>query len=363
METTNGGTNPPVLTITGGGRSYRVATVDAPITVGREFPAQILLDDPRISRAHLRVEIVAGNWVGVDLSRNGVYLDEARRASFPITSPLTVHLGNPDGIPLAFALGSANAAEFDHDDADDNGDDDSAAEPDIARAGAAVAARRAELNLSRRLLARDGIINAGTLNSLEKGKHWPKASTLRKLEEVLGWTPGTISALRQGDQPAAGDTAEATVALTGAIAAAHMAEATNLALQAMRGRIALLPDPADPSFAGSVGEILDELRRLDGLASRVARNAGSVPSVAIALGAIRSTYRELALTAAKSPHATLGQRLYAARYRSGLSEDEAANAAGISKEALTDAEAGQPISASDVTLIETLLAALGETPG
>jgi transcriptional regulator with XRE-family HTH domain len=207
-------------------------------------------------------------------------------------------------------------------------------------------------------LARDGIINAGTLTSLEKGMHWPKASTLRKLEEVLAWTPGTISALRHGEDSAAGDPADATVALTGTIAAAHMTEASNLALEAMRGRIALLPDPADPAFAGTVGDILEELRRLEALTNRVARNAGGVPAVAVALGAIRSTYRDLVLTAARSPHATLGQRLFAARYRSGLSEDEAANAAGITREAITNAEAEQPISSPDATTIETLLVAL-----
>ncbi|MCB1589113.1 MAG: hypothetical protein KDI56_09440 [Xanthomonadales bacterium] len=140
-----------------------------------------------------------------------------------------------------------------------------------------------------------------------------------------------------------------------------MAEASALALEAIRGRIALLPDPADPSFADSVGGILDELRRLDRLTSRVARDAAGVPAVTIALGAIRSTYRDLMLTAAGSPHASLGQRLYAARHRVGLSADEAANAAGIITESVTNAEAEQSISAADVTAIETLLAALGES--
>ena len=261
METTHARTVLPALTLTVGGRSYQVQTADSPVTVGREFPAQLILDDPRISRLHLRVETVGGNWVGVDLSRNGVYLAGVRRASFPITGPQTVHLGNPDGIPLTFTLSAPGTARSEHHDPnsadEDRADDGAAAEPDIARVGAAVAARRAELNLSRRLLARDGIINAGTLTSLEKGTHWPKASTLRKLEEVLGWTPGTISRLRHGEESPGGDPAEATVALTGTIAAAHMAEASTLALAAMRGRAALLPDPADPAFAGTDGDIIE----------------------------------------------------------------------------------------------------------
>lgn len=165
-----------------------------------------------------------------------------------------------------------------------------------------------------------------------------------------------ISRIRDGGQPAA-DPAEVTVALTGSIAAGHMAEASTLALEAIPGRIALLPDPADPGFADSVGGILDELRRLDRLTSRVARDAAGVAAVTIALGAIRSTYRDLMLTAA----ASLGQRLYAARHRVGLSADEAANAAGIITESVTNAEAEQSISATDMTAIETLLAALGES--
>lgn len=55
------------------------------VTIGREFPAQVLVDDPRVSRTHLRVENVAGHWVGVDVSRNGVYLAGARQGS-PVRS-------------------------------------------------------------------------------------------------------------------------------------------------------------------------------------------------------------------------------------------------------------------------------------
>ena len=363
METTARPTGaPPPLVIAVDGRSYTVAPAEAPITVGREFPSQILLDDQRISGVHLRVEVAAGHWVGVDLSRNGVYLAGTRQASFPITDGLTARLGNPDGIPATFGFAAAHAAAAvapsggDGEDDEDDEDASDAVDPDIARAGAAVAARRAELDLSRRLLARDGVINAGTLNSLEKGEHWPKASTLRKLEDVLGWTPGTIARLRHGQ---GGDPAETTVALTGSIAAEHMAEAATLALEALRGRIALLPSADDPGFADTAGAILDELRRLERLTGRVARDATGAPAVAIALGAIRATHRDLILTAARSPHATLGQRLYAARHSAELSTAEAATAAGISVDAVTAAEAGQPISASDVTAIETLLAAMG----
>ena len=69
----------------------------------------------------------------------------------------------------------------------------------MARAGAAAAARRRELDISQRSLAADGIINAGALISFEKGRSWPRERTRAKLEEVLRWPPGTIARLRHGE--------------------------------------------------------------------------------------------------------------------------------------------------------------------
>ena len=103
-------TTPPQLEITVDGRTYPVIPAEAPITLGREFPSQILLADQRISRVHLRVEVAAGHWVGVDLSRNGVFLAGTRQASFPLADGLTVRLGNPDGIPVTFGLRAAPAS-------------------------------------------------------------------------------------------------------------------------------------------------------------------------------------------------------------------------------------------------------------
>ena len=69
----------------------------------------------------------------------------------------------------------------------DDAADSSAVEvdPGMARAGAAAAARRRELDISQRSLAADGIINAGALISFEKGRSWPRERTRAKLEEVL----------------------------------------------------------------------------------------------------------------------------------------------------------------------------------
>lgn len=64
--------------------------------------------------------------------------------------------------------------------------------------------------------------------------------------------------------------------------------------------------------------------------------------------------RDLMMTAARS---TLGQRLFAARHRGGLSDQEAA--AGLPVDAVTAAEAGEPLTAEQVSAIEGLLAAMG----
>ena len=68
----------------------------------------------------------------------------------------------------------------------------------IARAGAAAAAKRRELGITQRSLARDGVINAGALIAFEKGRSWPRRQTRIRLEQVLGWPPGTISGIRSG---------------------------------------------------------------------------------------------------------------------------------------------------------------------
>ena len=77
-----------------------------------------------------------------------------------------------------------------------------ALDPGMARAGAAAAARRRELDISQRSLAADGIINAGALIAFEKGRSWPRERTRAKLEEVLRWPPGTITRLRRGEPSA-----------------------------------------------------------------------------------------------------------------------------------------------------------------
>ena len=53
------------------------------------------------------------------------------------------------------------------------------------------------------------------------------------------------------------------------------------------------------------------------------------------------------LRTARSPNATLGQRLYAARRRAELTVEEVANATGLSAELITAAEADGPVDPKD----------------
>ena len=54
----------------------------------------------------------------------------------------------------------------------------------MARAGAAVAARRAELGMSQREIARQKMITAPALIAFEKGRSWPRERTRHMLEEL-----------------------------------------------------------------------------------------------------------------------------------------------------------------------------------
>jgi len=76
------------------------------------------------------------------------------------------------------------------------------------------------------------------------------------------------------------------------------------------------------------------------------------------LGAVRRTRRDLMLQAAKSPHATVGQRLFAARHRAELSVDEAAAMAGLSPDDITAAEAGNALAPPQRDALNRLLAVL-----
>jgi transcriptional regulator with XRE-family HTH domain len=234
-------------------------------------------------------------------------------------------------------------------DADDASDE---VDPGMARAGAAAAARRRELDISQRSLAADGIINAGALISFEKGRSWPRERTRVKLEEILQWPPGTIARIRRGGSVTP---AEPAGTPAGADEGSLIAQAIEAALNTLGDTIGSLPPIDDPAFTPRVTAILTDLRQLEAVAARATRIGRLTPPLLKALSTVRRQIDELTLLGATAPTATLGQRLYAVRRRANLTISETAQAAGVSEDAIVAAEAGQPVPAAATELIESLI--------
>ena len=225
----------------------------------------------------------------------------------------------------------------------------------VARAGAAAAARRRELDISQRHLAAAGVINAGALIAFEKGRSWPRERTRAKLEEVLRWPPGTIARLRSGepavrDSPVRAGGSDDEVPL--------IAQAVVTAVHTLAAAADQLPPVDDPAFVPRATAILADLRQLEAVAARAARISKVTPALIKALSSVRRRLDELTTLAATAPDATLGQRLYAARRRANLTVDETAQAAGVSDDDITRAEAEEAVSAAAAEAIETLIGEL-----
>lgn len=371
------------LTVQVEGQSCTLHPADGVAVIGRDSGAAVQLADDRISRWHVRLEPRPEGWQAIDTSTNGLYVDGIRRRSVLIGGATTVHLGDPAGIPVVITPNDATETttqvgaidQLANSDAEQWWEGD--VDPGVMRAGRAVAARRNELQITQRSLARDKIINAGTLSALEKGRSWPRRSTLARLEKALDWAPGTIARLRSGDPGAPGPVAgpspvptsrsagpreEATEVLTDTVHAPLMAEAVEFAMHNITARVTDLPDPADAAFTPKATSILADLNKLETLAATAARTAKGSPSVVLALSTVRRTYNDLMMRAARSPSATLGQRLYEARHRAELSLEEAANAAGLLPAVLGDVEAERPVPADAAGAIENLVAQLATSP-
>jgi transcriptional regulator with XRE-family HTH domain len=342
--------------------TYTADPAGGAIVVGRESPAQVLIDDPRISRAHLRLEPQGGGWIAIDTSRNGMFFDGERRRSLALVDGMAIRLGDPDGIVVNFQLidpsertvlqTTVSGPVIEDDEDTWTGEE---TDPSVMRAGAAVAARRDRLGITQRELARNKVMNAGALIAFEKGRSWPRRQTLAKLEDVLGWPPGTITKIRHG---AKSPDEESTEVLTNTVQAPLMAQAVELALGAVATAVDALPATSDPDFTRRVAAILTELRKLEELAANAARSAKGTPEVVMALSTVRRRYDELMLRAAQAPAATLGQRLYAARRGAELTTEESANAAGVPVDIIGVAEADGPLADEAVAAIESLIRVL-----
>ena len=370
-------TSAPTLTVRAGRGSQTLLPAAGVAVIGRDAAAAVTIDDDRISRWHVRLEPHRDGWQAIDTSTNGMFVDGVRRSSVLIAGPTTICLGAADGIPVLLTPGGPSdtspADESTIVVAEPQTDEDQwwdgESDPGVVRAGRAVAARRNELELTQRSLARDKIINAGTLIAFEKGRSWPRRATLSKLEKALNWPAGTITRIRLEPSttparatapwaPPAAPGDEATEVLTDTVRAPLMAETVELAMHTLTAAMADLPDPSYPDFTPRATAILADLRKLEKLAASAARNAKGTPSVVLALSSVRRSYNDLMMRAARSPAATLGQRLYDARHRAELSIEEAANGAGLPIAVLEDAEAERAIAPDATTALETLIAQL-----
>jgi transcriptional regulator with XRE-family HTH domain len=245
---------------------------------------------------------------------------------------------------------------------DDRSDRDvdttTAVDPGMARAGAAAAARRRELDISQRSLAADGIINAGALISFEKGRSWPRDRTRARLEEVLRWPPGTINQLRTGGPAGVDDQTEVVRRDQPGDEGSLIAQAVVAAVNTLGSTIDSLPAADDPDFTPRITAILSDLRQLEAVAARATRIGKVTPTLIRALSTVRRRVEELTMLAATAQHATLGQRLYAARRNSNLTIVETAQAAGVAEDVIARAESEQPVPAPAVGAIETLIGQL-----
>ena len=364
----NAENEPPALIITcGPAAPHTVLPEGAPITIGRELPAQIRIDDQRVSRTHLLVEFDGATWTATDTrSTNGTFVGGEPIDRLTITDGLTIHIGHEDGIPVTFAhwdigetdrvIPTSTVAPRGDDGSDDEDDDDTShvTDPGVARAGVAAAARREELGFSQRKLSDDKVIGQSNLVAFERGRRWPRDSTRAKLEQALNWAPGTLTRIRYG---AAVPEDESTEVISDSVRVAVLLDALELALNGIKARVTKLPSISTPDFAAEAAVLLAELRRVQVAAAEAARSSTG-PEIALLLSDVRRTYNDLTILAARAPGAPLSQRLYAARHHAELTIEETANASAVDATTVIDAEADRPIPPDAAAALETLIARL-----
>lgn len=100
---------PPILTVryegSRGGSQFTFAAGQE-VVVGRDAHADVRIPDPRISRAHLILRFDQGRWLAIDNgSLNGTYVNGYRMPVIDIHDGQSIHVGNPQGPRLTFAVG------------------------------------------------------------------------------------------------------------------------------------------------------------------------------------------------------------------------------------------------------------------
>jgi ABC-type multidrug transport system ATPase subunit/pSer/pThr/pTyr-binding forkhead associated (FHA) protein/ABC-type multidrug transport system permease subunit len=70
------------------------------VTIGRHSESTLQIEDPLVSREHLRIRVVDGAWVVEDAgSRNGSFVDGQRLERLPLASETTIRLGDGERGP------------------------------------------------------------------------------------------------------------------------------------------------------------------------------------------------------------------------------------------------------------------------
>lgn len=333
------------------------------MTIGRDPQATIPLDLPWLSRTHVRLHTEDGHWVAVDNSRNGMFYSGDRVASVVIADGTSIRLGDPKtGLEITFSLGeSAQPLNTDLATAVTGADEEAESltqptDPDVARAGAAVAARRRELDIPQRSLAREKVISGGALIAFEKGRAWPRASTRAKLEELLRWPPGTIDAIRQGVSAPEND---ATRVIRNTGSSGLIAQSITLALKGIDASITALPSPRSPTFIVRADAVLADLRELRAVAEEAAATTPTpAAALAMALAGVRRRIEELMTMTADAPGASPGRKLYGARRRAGLTAEDVAITTRLPVSIVEAAEAGSAIPPAAQEAIASLLTQL-----
>lgn len=73
-----------------------------PIAIGRASDNDVVLADPFVSRAHARLESVAGNWRLISLSQQQVLWEGQRHSELPLSDGVVFQLG-PRGCVMRFS--------------------------------------------------------------------------------------------------------------------------------------------------------------------------------------------------------------------------------------------------------------------
>jgi ABC transport system ATP-binding/permease protein len=96
---------PPLITVRAGDLR-RTFPPGRDVVVGRDVRADLRIVHPAISRAHMILRCVDGQWTAVDNdSLNGMFVATERVTSTPVSDDAVLHLGNPEGPALTFELG------------------------------------------------------------------------------------------------------------------------------------------------------------------------------------------------------------------------------------------------------------------